>query len=93
LMFDHYIFLTGLKQICIGVKGFSAPFGDAYIAGFGSSIFKDFSVLKEKWVKTARVIRPDDKAHRKYKEYLKIYKNLYEHTKEDIHRLAELSIE
>jgi len=54
-------------------------------------IFKDFSVLKEKWVKTARVIEPDDKAHRKYKEYLTIYKNLYKHTKEDMHRLAELS--
>ena len=83
--------VTGLRQLCIGEKGFSAPLGNAYMAGFSTGIFKDFSVLKEKWVKTARVIEPDGKAHRKYKEYLTIYKNLYEHTKEDIHRLAELS--
>jgi len=83
--------VTGLRQICIGENGFSAPLGNAYIAGFSTGIFKDFSVLKEKWVKTARVIEPDNKAHRKYKQYLTIYKNLYNHTKEDMHRLAELS--
>jgi xylulokinase len=83
--------VTGLKQICIGEKGFSAPLGDAYMAGFGTDIFKDFSILKEKWVKRARVIEPDEKTHRKYKEYLTIYKNLYERTREDIHRLVTLS--
>jgi xylulokinase len=85
--------VTGLKQICIGEKGLSAPLGDAYMAGFGSGIFKDFSVLKEKWVKTLRVVEPDYKAHGKYREYFNIYKDLYEHTKEDMHRLADSSTE
>jgi len=79
--------VTGLKQICIGERGLSAPLGDAYMAGFGTGIFKDFSTLEEKWVKKTRVIEPDKKTHIKYKKYLKIYKNLYKSTKEDIHRL------
>lgn len=83
--------VTGLRQICIGEKGFSAPLGDAYMAGLSTGIFKNFSVLKEKWVKTVRVIEPDENAHRKYQKYLPIYKNLYARTKEDIHRLVELS--
>jgi xylulokinase len=82
--------VTGLRQICVGKKGFSAPLGDAYMAGFGAGIFKDFSVLREKWVRGTRAIEPDKKSHIKYCEYLRIYRNLYERTKEDIHYLAEL---
>lgn len=83
--------VTGLKQVCMGKNGFSAPLGDAYMGGFSTGVFKDFSVLKDKWVKIARVIEPDEEIHRKYSEYLKIYKKLYESTKEDIHSLAEIS--
>ncbi len=83
--------VTGLAQGCIGERGFTAPMGDAYMAGFGTGIFKDFSVLRQKWIKAARAIEPDAKSHAKYREYLRIYKNLYERTKQDIHRLAEMS--
>ena len=46
--------VTGLKQVCVREKGFSAPYGDAYMAGYGSGVFKDFTVLREKWVKWIR---------------------------------------
>ncbi len=81
--------VTGLKQICIGEKGYSASIGNAYMAGFGAGIFKDFSVLKEKWANVSRVIEPDIEKHKKYVKYIKIYKNLYKNTKRDIHNLAK----
>jgi xylulokinase len=84
--------VTGLKQICIKENGFSAPYGDAYMAGYGAGLFKDFTTLREKWVKIIKTIEPNLKAHKEYKEYYRVYRKLYNHIKEDIHKLAELSL-
>ncbi|GAH65307.1 unnamed protein product, partial [marine sediment metagenome] len=84
--------VTGLKQVCVREKGFSAPYGDAYMAGYGSGVFKDFTVLREKWVKIVKTIEPDLKVQKEYKKYYKVYRRLYRHTKEDMHKLSELSL-
>jgi len=83
--------VTGLKQICIGESGYNAPVGNAYMAGFGIGLFKNFSMLKNKWVNKESIIEPDKKKHLKYKKYLKIYRSLYKNTKEEIHKLVKLS--
>jgi xylulokinase len=82
--------ITGLKQTCILEKELSAPIGDAYMAGYGTGIFKNFEILKREWIKKDREIEPDEKANKKYIEYFTIYKNIYKNTKGDIHRLGTL---
>jgi xylulokinase len=83
--------VTGLGQTCVGDSGFIASLGNAYMAGFGTGIFKDFSTLKEKWSKKRRVVETNKRIHLLYKKYIKIYKNLYKKTRDDIHGLVMLS--
>ena len=66
-----------------------APYGDAVLAGVATDIFPDFSVTRD-WVEYTGHLEPDQKNHKLYMEYFKVYKNIYEHVKEDFVDLAEL---
>ncbi len=66
-----------------------APLGDAILAGVATGIFKDFSVAKE-WVEYIEPEEPSKKNHERYMEYFSLYKQLYEHVKEDFKELARL---
>jgi len=66
-----------------------APFGDAILAGVATGVFKDFSVAKE-WAEYVDPIEPDEGHHERYMEYFALYKQLYEHIKEDYRELAQL---
>jgi len=66
-----------------------APFGDAILAGVATGVFKDFSVAKE-WVEYIEPLEPGQENHERYMEYFALYKQLYEHVKEDFKELARL---
>jgi xylulokinase len=66
-----------------------APAGNAVVAGVGTGVFKDYTVVKE-WLKFSDDHFPDEDRHKKYMEIFKVYKNLYMHVKEDYLQLAKL---
>lgn len=66
-----------------------APLGDAILAGVATGILKDFSVAKE-WVEYIEPVEPSQENHDRYMEYFGLYKQLYEHVKEDFKALAQL---
>ena len=59
-----------------------APFGDAILAGVAYGVFADFSIAKEK-AEYVDLMEPDIDKHETYKQYYRIYKNIYTHLKED----------
>lgn len=67
-----------------------APFGDAILAGVGVGIFKDYSIAKEK-AEYVDKMEPNLENHKIYMEYFEVYKNIYEHLKEDFKDLAKIN--
>lgn len=66
-----------------------APFGNAILAGVASGVFKDFSIAKE-WIHYVEPMQPNSEHHERYMEFFDLYKQLYEHVKNDFRKLAEL---
>ncbi len=66
-----------------------APFGDAVLAGVMTGIYKDFSVAKE-WAGYIDEMTPNPANHERYMEYFTLYKQIYEHVKDDFKALAQL---
>lgn len=66
-----------------------APFGDAILAGVATGVFKDYTIAKEK-TEYVGLMEPDPDTHRIYMEYYKVYKNLYNHLKDDFVDLKNL---
>jgi xylulokinase len=66
-----------------------APYGDAILAGVATGLFKDFTVAKQ-WTEHVEPMEPDPKNHEIYAEYFALYKNLYEHVRNDYRALAAL---
>ena len=66
-----------------------APFGDAILGGVSTGIFKDYTIAKEK-AEYIDLMEPVKENHERYMEYFEIYKNLYEHLKQDFKDLAKV---
>jgi sugar (pentulose or hexulose) kinase len=66
-----------------------APFGDAILAGVVTGVLKDYSVAKE-WTEYIDCMEPDPENHKTYMEYFSLYKEIYEHVKDDFQVLARL---
>ena len=66
-----------------------APFGDAILAGVVVGVLKDYSVAKE-WVEYIDRMEPDPENHEQYMAYFSLYKQIYEHVKEDFVTLSQL---
>lgn len=82
--------VTGAEQVCFS-NSMGAPAGDAYLAGIGVGLFKDMSVMREKWIKEPWIIRPDSDNRRVYDKCYEVYKDLYPATKKQMHMLAEIA--
>jgi xylulokinase len=82
--------VTGIP-IEIPVTAYGSPYGCAYMAGYGAGLFQDFDVLRNEWVRIARRLEPNSALKPRYDKYHEIYRRLYEHTREDMHALAQLS--
>jgi ribulokinase len=66
-----------------------APYGDAILAGVATGVLAGFSVARE-WVEFIEPSEPDPAAHERYQEYFGLYRQLYQHVKEDFRTLASL---
>jgi xylulokinase len=81
--------VTGHVLECV-----DAPIGpalaDAFLAGYGVGLFRDFTPLAERWVRIGRRVRPSQEAAAAYDAYYRVYRRLYERTAEEMHELARL---
>jgi xylulokinase len=66
-----------------------APFGDAILAGVATGVFPDFGVAKQ-WVQYEDPMQPDQRIHEQYMAYFAVFKDIYEHVREDFRSLARL---
>ncbi|MCA1645388.1 MAG: hypothetical protein LC797_07940, partial [Chloroflexi bacterium] len=70
---------------------YGAELADAYLAGYGTGLFSDFSELAERWVHIGRTVSPDPRASALYDAYYRVYRRLYDRTSGAMHDLACLS--
>jgi xylulokinase len=54
--------------------------GAAFVAGMGIGQFKEWGEI-ERFIRVSSVVRPDPKAHERYKELFQVYRGLYESLK------------
>jgi xylulokinase len=71
---------------------FGAPYGDAFMAGYGAGIFKDLSPFREGWAPKTRKVRYNPETKKVYDQYYEVYRGLYEINKDSMHTLARLSM-
>lgn len=79
--------VTGLPQVILSRS--SAALGVAFLAGVGVGLVHDLREVRA-WVPPDVEVRPRADVHARYQEYYRIYRQLYEHTKEDMHAVARL---
>ncbi len=58
-----------------------APFGGAYLAGYGTGIFNDFEALRA-WRKVEEITEPRSETHKDYMKFYSIYRKMYSHLKD-----------
>jgi xylulokinase len=80
--------VTGIEQE-LPAQTIGAAYGDAFITGLATGLLP-LSALEAHWVRTARRFIPDPGRHEVYQAYYRIYRDLYPHTREDLHALARL---
>ena len=66
-----------------------APVTDAFLAGLGVGIFKDIKEIKN-WVQFDAENIPDPSCQEIYRKLYRVYRNIYDKTKDDMHTLADL---
>jgi xylulokinase len=66
-----------------------APFGDAILAGVVTGVLDDFSVAKE-WAEYIAPMEPNPENHELYHAYFRLFKQIYEHVRDDYRELAAL---
>jgi len=81
--------VTGIPQD-VPNETLGAPIGDAYLGGLASGVFSDLETLKVTWVKIERTVQPNFSLLELYDNLYDIYRQLYEVTKKEVHRLARL---
>lgn len=81
--------VTGLK-ITTPVTNVEAPLADAFLAGIGTGVIKDYSEI-ENWVQFNEPVLPDKSNHELYSEYFNLYLQLYPAIKNQMHGLAKIN--
>lgn len=81
--------VTGAAQL-VPKRTIGASLGDAFLAGLASGIVVNRDALKRDWVQIETVVEPDPGATGVYEAYYAVYRDLYEHAKDDLHALAAL---
>ena len=66
-----------------------APLGDALLAGLGTQVFNDPTVIKD-WLEFKEPIMPDKENNKIYEKYYKQYKDVYQNIKGNMHALTKL---
>ena len=69
-----------------------APYGDALLAGVGTGVLKDYSVIRE-WITVSEITKPDPKMKEIYDKYYKVYLEVYRANTEVFRMLTDLTKE
>ena len=80
--------VTGLEQE-LPEQTVGASYGDAALAGLATGLLS-LPDLRSGWVHIARRFTPDAARRKGYRPYYRVYRDLYPHTREDVHTLARL---
>jgi xylulokinase len=91
------VWLQIISDICgqpqhVAAQTFGASYGDAFLAGLGVGIFKDYRDIS-RWVWYEHQVNPSPKAKAVYDRYYPLYQKLYLASREAVHALAELGAE
>ena len=73
----------------VPAQNIGASYGDAFMAGLGVGIFKDYSDISQ-WVTMAHVIEPQKERKAVYDQNYEIFLDLYKYTKPLMHRLSDI---
>ena len=79
--------VTGLPQKCLP-KISGSPGGCAFLAGYGIGVYKDMQVFVEQRLKDSWSVEPNWENTVKYQKYYDIYRELYENTKQQMHKIS-----
>ncbi len=82
--------VTGIEQKIIS-NNVGSHIGDCYLAGIGIGLFTGLDKLRDVWLKASRIVKPDMINHSIYKEYYEIYRKLYPATKEEMHKISDIT--
>nr|MBC7245938.1 hypothetical protein [Chloroflexota bacterium] len=72
------------------VAGADSPLGDAFLAGYALGLFKDFSTIRDRWLRVTDITVPDMARHVQYQPYYEIYRDLHRDLKERFRAVAGL---
>ena len=67
-----------------------AAYGDAFLAGLATGLIPDLAVLRRDWVRPRLQLQPNPNTADLYDDYYRVYRNLYEAAKSELHTLARL---
>ena len=80
--------IAGIQQT-LPRQTIGACYGDAFLAGKAIGAVSGFDALQKDWVKIADQIIPDKRHKPCYDKSFQLFRELYTHTKETIHQLAD----
>lgn len=75
-------------ELHIPEQQIGASYGDAFLAGLGIGMFKNYEEISN-WVKIKEVVKPNNKDRDIYEFNYSIYRDLYTSTKPIMHRVSE----
>jgi len=78
--------ITGVSQQ-LPEHTIGAAYGDAFLAGLATGLIDSVDVLHDRWVRIRRTIEPNHTSSATYDTAYEVYRNLYAHTRDDLHRL------
>ncbi|MDQ3541972.1 MAG: FGGY-family carbohydrate kinase, partial [Chloroflexota bacterium] len=82
--------VAGVSQV-VPARTIGAAYGDAFLAGLATGIIPDLDALSRDWVQVEEVIEPRPTEHAHYDAYYQVYRDLYEHARDDLHALSRLA--
>ncbi|HOT05640.1 MAG TPA: FGGY-family carbohydrate kinase [Atribacter sp.] len=75
-------------DLSIPKEQIGASYGDAFMAGVGIGLFNNLTEI-DHWVQIGKIVQPDLEASRKYDFNYRLFRSLYENTKELMHELSD----
>lgn len=81
--------VTGAQQV-VPERTVGASYGNAFLAGLATKKIPSLDALSQDWVKVADVIEPRQEVDERYDAYYRVYRDIYEHARADLHALARL---
>lgn len=74
-------------KIAVPKEQIGASYGDALMAGMGAGVYNDLAETQN-WISYAEEFQPDQSRHKQYQVYYDVFRQLYERTKDLMHRLT-----